>query len=98
MGRLSGPPVHASPAEREGIEKIARDLSCRFAGFWLEAPLDLRVDRVHNRHGDASDADPAYLRRQADIEEGSLTWHRIDASAATASVVDDMMQKLDGET
>ena len=87
--------VHASLEERQGIERIASDLSCDFAGFWLEAPLDLRVDRVQNRTGDASDADAAYLRRQTDVERGSLAWDRVDASRTAASVVGEMMLKLD---
>ena len=77
--------VYTAIEERQGIERIARDLSCEFAGFWLEAPLELRVGRVQTRQNDASDADASYLRRQPDAESNSLSWQRIEATSAASS-------------
>jgi aminoglycoside phosphotransferase family enzyme/predicted kinase len=88
--------VYTAIEERQGIERIARDLSCEFAGFWLEAPLELRVGRVQTRQNDASDADASYLRRQPDAESNSLSWQRIEATSAASSVLGDLLMRLDG--
>jgi predicted kinase len=50
-----------------------------FVGIWLEAPLDVLVQRVANRKGDASDATPAVLERMAAANRGVMTWHVVPA-------------------
>ena len=87
--------VYVASEERQAIERIARDLSCEFAGFWLEAPLELRIGRVQNWKNDASDADASYLRRQPDVEPSSLSWDRIEASGAASSIVGDLLLRLE---
>jgi hypothetical protein len=88
--------VYVYHEERQGIERIANDLSCDFAGFWLEAPIELRIGRVQDRKNDASDADALYLRRQTDVERDSLSWSRIEASSSVSSVVGDLLLRLGG--
>jgi uncharacterized protein len=79
--------VHALPQEREGIEKVARDGNVPFHRIWLEAPLALRIDRVEGRRNDASDADAEVLSKQAAVDDGSLAWHRVNASGVPSRVV-----------
>lgn len=72
--------VHAHPAERDGIEAVAKALSVPFHGLWLDAPLSVRVERVEHRQvagHDASDAGGAVARRQQDYDIGPLTWRRL---------------------
>ena len=45
-----------------------------FLGIWLEAPLNLLVQRVTARQGDASDAGPAVLARLAALDPGPIDW------------------------
>lgn len=72
--------VASSPDERRAIAAIAQRTGCPFVGIWLEAPIATLIERVKARRGDASDADAAVVRRQADYELGENTWTRIDAS------------------
>ncbi|UCH76127.1 MAG: AAA family ATPase [Rhodospirillales bacterium] len=87
--------VYADPAERDAIEAVARDAGVPFHGFWLHAPLDLRIARVAGRRSDASDATQEFLMRHPRRERGRMTWSRIDASGSPGSVADSMRTVLD---
>ncbi len=73
--------VHAKPAERAAVARVARGLGVSFTGLWLEAPESVLLGRVVARRGDASDATAAVVRQQLAYETGEVTWHRLDASA-----------------
>jgi uncharacterized protein len=51
--------------DRHRIEAAASN-AAPFSGFWLEAPLDVLMDRVNGRVGDPSDATASVLRQQAE--------------------------------
>ncbi|MEP2744839.1 MAG: hypothetical protein ABJP53_16720, partial [Bauldia litoralis] len=51
-----------------------------FAGLWLFAPVNILVDRIEHRTGDASDATPAVVLLQADQLSGEIDWTPLDAS------------------
>ncbi|MBV2181228.1 MAG: AAA family ATPase [Castellaniella sp.] len=68
------------PEDRTAAQAIAASAGVAFAGFWLDAPVDLLVRRVAQRVGDASDATPAVVVAQTKAELGAITWHRLDAS------------------
>jgi aminoglycoside phosphotransferase family enzyme/predicted kinase len=70
--------VFANPAERADIEQAAA--GALFHGLFLTAPLDVRIERVGGRSGDASDADTAVVRSQAQYDIGAMTWCDVDAS------------------
>lgn len=73
--------VYGEPAQRERIERVAREAGVPFGGFWLEAPAEVLERRVAARTNDASDADVAVLRRQlAHIDAAALSWERVDAA------------------
>jgi aminoglycoside phosphotransferase family enzyme/predicted kinase len=76
-----------SAAERAAIEAVAAGAGIRFQGLWLEAPRRVLAERVESRHGDASDADVAVVRLQAEVDVGEVTWTRIDASREIGEVV-----------
>lgn len=68
--------------DRATAEAIAREAGVPFAGLWLDAPADTLLSRVAARHGDASDADEAVLRRQLDCAAAPGGWMRVDATGA----------------
>ncbi len=65
--------------DRLAIEAVARGRDVRFAGFWLEAPLDMRITRVIRRVDDPSDATPDVVHAQMAHDTGPISWPRIDA-------------------
>ena len=66
------------PALRAGAEQVAGPHP--FAGFWLQAPLDVLRARVAARVGDASDATVEVLERAARADPGPIAWRRLDAA------------------
>jgi hypothetical protein len=86
--------VHADPAERTALQAAAREAGVRFAGLWLEAPLEVRMRRVGGRDSDASDATVDYLKRHPALEAGEPTWTRIDAAGAPESVAGEVLRHL----
>ena len=65
--------------DRLAVEAVARGRDVRFAGFWLEAPLDMRITRVIRRVDDPSDATPDVVHAQMAHDTGPISWPRIDA-------------------
>ncbi len=82
----AGQPVVADalfhdPKQRIAIETLAREEGVAFKGLWVDAPLDVRIERVASRKRNPSDVKSAdELRRQLDIDVGSVTWDKIDTS------------------
>jgi aminoglycoside phosphotransferase family enzyme/predicted kinase len=72
--------VHGLPAEREAIAATAAEAGASFAGLWLDAPLEVLVERVRERSGDASDATPDVVKAQAGADLGPIAWSRLDAA------------------
>lgn len=64
--------VHALPAERAAIEKVAQAAGVAFIGVWLETDVSTRIERIDQRTGDASDADADIARRQQSYDIGPL--------------------------
>jgi aminoglycoside phosphotransferase family enzyme/predicted kinase len=72
--------VFAKPQERVAVEQAAASLGVPFDGLFLEAALDMRIDRVGSRAPDASDANAAVAQAQESYDLGDLTWSRLDAA------------------
>ena len=70
--------VHARPADRQAIERLAGDASVPFIGLWLEAPETVLIERTKRRRLDPSDADETVIRTQRaqDIGVDRLASHR----------------------
>ena len=79
--------VHARPADRHAIERIAATASVPFIGLWLDAPENVLIERTTQRHLDPSDADETVIRMQRSQDLGVIDWHRIDASLSADLVL-----------
>ncbi|MCX8100509.1 MAG: AAA family ATPase [Geminicoccaceae bacterium] len=92
--------VYGLPEQRAELRAAAERAGVPFTGIWLEAPEEVLEARVAARRGDASDADVAIVRRQAETvaapspEEG---WLRIDASGTPEAICARVRAVLAGE-
>jgi len=80
--------VFARPGERFAAQALAARHGVPFTGFWLDAPESTRVERVETRQGDASDAGEPVAKAQSAYDPGPIAWHRIDAAAGPAAVLE----------
>ena len=78
--------VHHRQDEREAIADVGRRTGAAFTGLWLTAPLEVLMDRVAARQGDASDATRAVVAAQAAEPTGEIDWTRLDASGPIADL------------
>jgi hypothetical protein len=72
--------VCARAEERRAFEALAVAVECRFAGVWLDAPLQTRIGRIEGRSVDPSDADADVARAQERYDLHDQTWPQVDAS------------------
>ncbi len=70
------------PAERAALQQVARRARVPFKGLWLDAPVQVLLERVSKRTADASDADAAVVRLQHGRDPGRIGWTRVDASGS----------------
>ncbi|MCO5155439.1 MAG: AAA family ATPase [Aquamicrobium sp.] len=77
--------VAGRPEERAAIEAVAAAAGVDFAGFWLEAPERMLVERVEARRGDPSDATASVVRAQLGRDPGPMGWRRIDTRDGEAA-------------
>ena len=80
--------------QREGLAAIAARTGARWRPIWLEAETGMLVSRVAARVGDASDATPAVVRRQASSVTAPDDWPRLSSGAGPDSVVAAARQML----
>jgi hypothetical protein len=87
--------VYGHADQRVAIAAVAADRKVPFHGLWLEAPLPVKLDRVARRIGDASDADAAVVRRQAEtVDAASVTWRRFAADRPMAELAAEALAVL----
>lgn len=82
------------PEDRRSIEEIARAAKVDFHGFWLDADIECRMERVGARSHDVSDATREVLMAQLRHDCGEIAWTRIDAARELDSVVADIADRL----
>jgi aminoglycoside phosphotransferase family enzyme/predicted kinase len=69
--------------------------SAPLKGYWLDAPLDVRLARISGRKGDASDADVAVAAAQIAPSALPSWWRRVDADRPASAVVDEIVADLE---
>ena len=89
--------VFLRPEERRAIGEVARSRGVPFVGLWLEAEPESLARRIERREGDASDADIEVMRRQAALDPGPVSWHRIDAGGGIDRTAEQARVILAGE-
>ena len=79
--------------DRAAIEAVAQAAGAPFAGYWLDAPVEVLARRIAGRHGDASDADEAVMRAQATRGNEDVRWKRLEASLGVEAMAGEVCQK-----
>lgn len=79
--------VNGRPEDRDALRRLADGAGVPFAGFWLDAPVEVLRARVEVRRDDASDADVSVLERQLEQGFGDVDWIRLDASGSPEDVL-----------
>jgi predicted kinase len=74
--------VHLRPEERLAVERIASR-----SNLWLEAPVNMLLERIAKREMDASDATTDRVSAQAKQPTGAVDWRRVDASTPVEIIV-----------
>ena len=72
--------VFSNTEQRDAIARVAEKLGVPFQGLWLEAPLEVMVQRVTDRKANASDAKADIVQLQTGYNLGDISWSRIDSS------------------
>lgn len=86
--------VYADPAERNALEAAGRQMDAPFRGYWIDVPLEIRIERVTGRRADASDASADYLRAHPTREKGPMKWDRIDGTGGIRDVAARVLEGL----
>ena len=83
------------PDVRAAAIGIGAECNVAVEAVWLDAPLDVLVNRVSNRSGDASDADETVVRAQfADLDEPE-DWQRVSALGSPEDTAERTRKALD---
>ncbi|TGQ31428.1 aminoglycoside phosphotransferase [Mesorhizobium sp. M00.F.Ca.ET.216.01.1.1] len=90
-GSVVADAVFDRPADRERIEKAARDRGVVFAGFWLTADPLVLWQRVNERKSGPSDATVDILSRQLQRNGSQSNWRKVDADRKPADVTAELM-------
>jgi aminoglycoside phosphotransferase family enzyme/predicted kinase len=61
-------------------------------GYWLEAPLHVRISRIAGRHNDASDADAEIAMKQEEPADLGPGWRKIDARGSVREIVCEILK------
>ena len=72
----------ATAAERSAAAQAAAEVGVAFAGLFLDAPLETRLERIASRRDDASDADADVARRQTAEPLREKGWAAVPASGS----------------
>ena len=77
--------------DRAAIEAVALSVGVPFAGFWLDAPVEVLAQRIAARKGDASDADEAVMRAQVARGNEGVGWTLLDAEQGVEAMAGEVV-------
>lgn len=97
-GSVVADAVFDRPADRERIEKAARDRGITFSGFWLEADPLVLWQRVSERKGGPSDATIDILSRQLQRNATQVGWRKINADRKLVDIVAELKGFSESDT
>lgn len=87
-----------NPTERQAVENLAKELNLPFVGFWMDAPLAVRAERVEKRLRNPSDVHSSEeLQKQLHLETGRISWHKIMTDGAREKTTEQALRILKKE-
>ncbi|SDA98626.1 AAA family ATPase [Mesorhizobium qingshengii] len=97
-GSVVADAVFDRPADRERMEKAARDRGITFSGFWLDADPLVLWQRVSERKGGPSDATIDILSRQLQRNATQVGWRKINADRKLVDIVAELKGLSESDT
>lgn len=79
--------VFAMQDQRETAEALAAELGVPFMGIWVEAPEEMRIERVMKRERNVSDITPEIARSQSEYDVGEMTWASVNSAGEKTETV-----------
>ncbi len=92
-GSVVADAVFDRSADRDRIEKTARNVGVAFASFWLEANPHVLWQRVSERKGGPSDATIDILSQQLLRSSDQTSWRRVDADRKPTEIIAELTEK-----
>jgi HSP20 family molecular chaperone IbpA len=93
-----GDAVFGQAAEKRALEKVARQQTLPFHGFWLDLAEEDRIGRIRDRGPDASDATVAVARRQSEdlrlVPDGWVILPAGTDIASLAAVIQETVSRI----
>lgn len=81
--------------ERQAIEKLARDLNVSFVAIWMDAPFEVRLDRVQKRKRNPSDVRTEEdLEKQLTLNTGNVTWLKVLTDKSREETLESVLKIL----
>ena len=81
--------------ERKAIEKLAEELKIPFVALWMDAPFEIRLDRIQKRKRNPSDVRTLEdLEKQLSLETGEVTWLKITTDKSREETLDAALDVL----
>ena len=80
--------------QRETAEALATELGVPFTGIWVDAPEDVRIERVMKRERNVSDITPEIARSQSAYDVGEMTWASVNSAGEKTETVAQVLRIL----
>lgn len=79
--------VFANEEQRIQAETVAEGCGVPFTGIWVDAPDEVRLERVATRTRNVSDVTVDIAARQSTYELGEINWSRVDSGGKKRETV-----------
>ncbi|WNJ98098.1 AAA family ATPase [Thalassospiraceae bacterium LMO-JJ14] len=86
--------VFAKREQRLDAEALADECKIPFTGIWVDAPEEVRIQRVSTRKRNVSDVTVEVAQQQSGYNLGDMTWARIDSSGKKSETVKQAIKVL----
>ena len=86
-----------NPAHRAAFTTLGKQLGVSTTGIWLTVATDVLADRLEQRQGDASDANPAVMLGQQEPAAGH-SWRTIETQRQSDAVLIEVLELLGPDT
>lgn len=81
--------------ERQAIEALAKELKVPFIPLWMDAPFDVRLERVQKRKRNPSDVRTFEdLEKQLTLETGPVSWTKVTTDKSREETIGGVLKIL----